>query len=346
MDEFWSLILLSIAMLIGSYVAGSIPLMMTLSEKRLRLVTVLGAGLLVGTALSVIIPEGVHALYTSEAHHSHSSMPQQPAVEQTEHNKMKEHQEKPDMFRTHEELHHGDEHNHSSSSLDLHSYIGISITLGFVFMLLLDQIGGSHFEHHGSDGDNSRSSIFTATIGLVVHAAADGIAMGAAATTAHHEVEIIVFLAIMLHKAPAAFGLATFLLHEGCERTRIRKHLVIFSAAAPVMALITYIGLNWTSTSFSSINATGVAMLFSAGTFLYVATVHVLQEVSHVHTNHSTQSCESSSTGTGQKGEMPLQMDIDQRHHNKHSEHLSKFELIALVAGILSPMLLQLQHSH
>lgn len=40
----------------------------------------------------------------------------------------------------------------------------------------------------------------TATLGLVVHAAVDGIALGAAATTAHTEVEIIVFLAIMLHK--------------------------------------------------------------------------------------------------------------------------------------------------
>lgn len=53
---------------------------------------------------------------------------------------------------------------------------------------------------------------------MVVHAAADGVALGAAATTSHADVEIIVFLAIMLHKAPAAFGLVTFLLHEGIER--------------------------------------------------------------------------------------------------------------------------------
>lgn len=32
----------------------------------MRYVTVLGAGLLVGTALAVIVPEGVHALYLSE----------------------------------------------------------------------------------------------------------------------------------------------------------------------------------------------------------------------------------------------------------------------------------------
>ena len=32
----------------------------------MRYITVLGAGLLVGTALAVIVPEGVHALYMSE----------------------------------------------------------------------------------------------------------------------------------------------------------------------------------------------------------------------------------------------------------------------------------------
>ena len=39
---------------------------------------------------------------------------------------------------------------------------------------------------------------------------------------------VIVFLAIMLHKAPAAFGLTTFLLHEGLEKHRVRRHLMTF----------------------------------------------------------------------------------------------------------------------
>ena len=34
-------------------------------QDKLRLITVLGAGLLVGTALAVIIPEGVHAMYAN-----------------------------------------------------------------------------------------------------------------------------------------------------------------------------------------------------------------------------------------------------------------------------------------
>ena len=37
------------------------------TQEKLKLVTVLGAGLLVGTALAVIIPEGVHTLYETQS---------------------------------------------------------------------------------------------------------------------------------------------------------------------------------------------------------------------------------------------------------------------------------------
>lgn len=37
-------------------------------------------------------------------------------------------------------------HDHSR----LHAYIGVSLVLGFVFMLLVDQIGSSHV--HSTDG--------------------------------------------------------------------------------------------------------------------------------------------------------------------------------------------------
>ena len=55
---------------------------------------------------------------------------------------------------------------------------------------------------------------------------------------------MIVFLAIMLHKAPAAFGLTTFLLHEGLDKSRVKKHLMIFALAAPVMAIATFVMLS------------------------------------------------------------------------------------------------------
>lgn len=59
-------------------------------------------------------------------------------------------------------------------------------------MLLVDQCSTR------KSGGKERS--MTATLGLVVHAAADGVALGAAATTSQADVELIVFVAIMLHK--------------------------------------------------------------------------------------------------------------------------------------------------
>ena len=75
---------------------------------------------------------------------------------------------------------------------------------------------------------------------------------------------------------------------------------------------------------------TGVAMLFSAGTFLYVATVHVLTEVtqsSHQH-SHPSDLGSSSSASSGS------------------SSKLSKVELLLLVAGALLPLLFNVIHSH
>lgn len=182
------LILLTIVMLIGSYLAGSIPLVVHLSDEKLKVVTVFGAGLLVGTALTVIIPEGIRALYSSDVQHLMVSS------------------QSPNNGKVSEHNHNDDEPEHSFT-------IGLSLVLGFIFMMIVDQISSRrNKDSFGSDRNS------TATIGLVVHAAADGVALGAAATTSHQDVEMIVFLAIMLHKAPAAFGLVSFLLHEGIDR--------------------------------------------------------------------------------------------------------------------------------
>ncbi|XP_007561972.1 zinc transporter ZIP9 [Poecilia formosa] len=310
MDDFSSISLLSLAMLVGCYVAGTIPLAVNFSEEKLKLITVLGAGLLCGTALAVIIPEGVHALYEEileGAHHSHSRVG---AAEVSE--AKVEAVAALDTTGKHE-------HDHEQ----LHACIGVSLVLGFVFMLLVDQIGSSHV-HNSEDPESGRvnSSKITTTLGLVVHAAADGVALGAAASTSQTSVQLIVFVAIMLHKAPAAFGLVSFLMHAGLERNRIRKHLLVFALAAPVLAMITFLGLSQSSKeALSDINATGVAMLFSAGTFLYVATVHVLPEVGGGGHSHSA------AGGNGGKG-------------------LSKVEVGSLVLGCLIPLVLSVGHHH
>ncbi|KAK3881275.1 hypothetical protein Pcinc_014261 [Petrolisthes cinctipes] len=299
MEPILVLILLSLAMLVGCYIAGSIPLIMPMSEDRLEVVTVLGAGLLVGTALTVIIPEGVNTLFSLQSHQHHKAHAS--GAEGTE-------------------VGGGDGSEGGQPLTEPHNLVGPPLVLGFLLMLLIDQCAGGHRKPDAESGGNSKGHrSFTATLGLVVHAAADGIALGAAAASSHTDVEMIVFFAIMLHKAPAAFGLVTFLLHEGLDRNKIRRHLLVFALAAPAGAATTYLTIVKSGTeTFSSTHSTGVAMLFSAGTFLYVSTVHVLPEL----TSHS--------------------------HHDPTATNgqFSRKQLAALICGSLLPLFLTFGHHH
>ncbi|XP_064484963.1 zinc transporter ZIP9-A-like [Ornithodoros turicata] len=312
MADNTGLFALVVTMGVGSYVSGLLPLAIPLSEARLHLVSVFGAGLLVGTALSVIVPEGVSTLYNSYVYNSASHLSQH------------EHQAPKTTGGTASAANHV--HSATEITRDPHQLVGITLVLGFLFMLIVDKCF-SQRHHSTSDAEatvkigEGRKTNFTATLGLVVHAAADGIALGAAATTGKVETEFVVFLAIVLHKFPAAFALATFLLHEGLERPTIRRHLAVFSLAAPVMTLTTYCVINYKSQEGSnSLNSTGLALLFSAGTFLYVSTVHVLPELVSRHA------------------------DPDVR--NRSSEGFRRRDVLILIVGTILPMFLTLGHHH
>ena len=289
----------------------------------MQLVSVMGAGLLLGTALSVIIPEGVATLNMAYTAH-------------TAHAAHQEHGHTDSGGPTP-----GEEEHHENPG---HHLIGVALVLGFIFMLIIDQVASSRSgprDPEGGRGSGRGAVSWTATLGLVVHAAADGIALGAAATTNQTDVEMIVFLAIMLHKAPASFGLVTYLLHEGLERNRVRKHLLVFSVAAPSAAVLTFLLLqvillkNLTNIfcnrnilqgsgrgSMDTIAATGVAMLFSAGTFLYVATVHVLPEVTGGGHSHGPGPAADKQPG------------------------FSKAELFMLILGAVLPLFMTVGHHH
>ncbi|XP_010898722.1 zinc transporter ZIP9 [Esox lucius] len=281
MDDAIAIILISLAMFFGCFLLGLIPLLFKLSEKKLHFVSIFGAGLLCGTALAIIIPEGVELLDESFRAPSCSLV-------------SAANQNASDNGVGGQTAGNGDP---PSKGLPARFFIGVSLVMGFTLMFLVDQISSYCSIHDPRTGISNRTSI-TATLGLVIHAAADGVALGAAVASSQVTVQVVVFLAVILHKAPAAFGLVSFLMHAGLEKKQIQQHLLGFSAAAPVLAISTYFILNESGgSSQHRLSATGVGMLFSAGTFLYVATVHVLPEISsrgqrqqnlpHLH-NHGT----------------------------------------------------------
>ncbi|GAV08824.1 hypothetical protein RvY_18460 [Ramazzottius varieornatus] len=364
MDDLLLLFLLALAMLVCSFLAGILPLLVNMSEEKLQFMTALGAGLLIGAALVVIIPEGVETVY-SRSHSSESAgkhqqqdhpfdqpsladapaplvanvksptaagaPPQAPPapsknIDDTAKNLAVPHKDE------------DEEKDGKHEKKEAGSGVGAALITGFIFMLLVDQVSSR------LSGGMQRNNV-TATLGLVVHAAADGIALGASAMTKHLEMEMLVFFAIMLHKAPTAFGLVTFLLHEGMDKVRIRRHLLIFSLAAPIGALMTYFLIQMGSDGVApSDRASGLVLLFSGGTFLYVAAVHVLPEISH-RVPHASMSSASSyppvpshstdlekfspSTGAGDRG-----------------GGLRGLHLLAIMAGAFLPLFLTVNHSH
>ena len=214
-DDFTWLVLLAAVMFTASFASGLVPLAFTLTEKRMNALAAYGAGILVGTALIVILPEGVAVRRTraySGSGRRGGRLTSGNLVPQC-------HQRMQTLY---------------ASGADVAGYIGPALILGFLVMFLIDSVGdghgGGHAHAHGASDIHAHGvpalpspstppPMFTASfLGLLVHNVADGIAMGAASAGVNKSLETIVFLAIIMHKAPAAFGLSALLLHEGHTR--------------------------------------------------------------------------------------------------------------------------------
>ncbi|KAL1235525.1 Zinc transporter ZIP9-B [Trichinella pseudospiralis] len=313
---------------------GIVPTIISLPENRIKLSGALGAGLLVGTALGVIVPEGIHAIHASphlnakEKHFDHDE--NNPVSKDVNVVKQFIPRPKGNFFENNTE-------NAATAKVDLHTaqenwlmhecsavnfegnsrIIGVTLLYGFLFMFLIEHITERYT--HGNDRGRVRTHHgWMATIGLIVHSATDGIALGAAAF-ADSSVTFIIFLAVLLHKAPAAFGLSTYLLNEGFEKSKIRKLLIIFSSSAPLATLLTFAGISQAQighSAGSSSNVIGILLLISAGSFLFVATVHILPEViSSIRSAGETRS-------------------------------VCSLELLSLLAGSVIPLLLTVRHGH
>jgi len=258
------------------------------------------------------------------------------------------------------------------SDRDPHAYVGISLIAGFILMYLIDtipkkasttsqpqrfQINLTSFSlNRGSSPTtagipstpnqesftqpqvraNARPS--STTVGLVIHGLADGIALGASSTTTNR-LSFIIFIALMIHKAPAAFGLTSVLLKQGLSKRAAKAHLIIFSAAAPVGALLTWavanlFGYSGLPESTSTEFATGVLLIFSGGTFLYVA-MHTMQENSSSSHEHGEQN-----------GYAEVPMYEQAGPAVKSGSEGGVGDALITVAGMLFPLLTQFGHAH
>ena len=243
-------LLYAVATLAIALTAGLAPIFSKAgdSPERLRMITAIASGILLASAMFVVIPEGFE-LATEE----------------------------------HEEEEAGHENEGVGNLL-----IGGAVLAGFLVMLILEGSGIGHAVHeehhdhhdeHGHEHVHHRNSPWIIVLGLSLHSAADGLAIGSAAAGTSEAVTALVALAVLIHKVPAAFSLGVFSMHEREDRNDTIRDIVMFSLATPVMIIVSFYALQGLDEQLIAL-----AMLFAAGTFLYVATVDTLPDIHNPET--------------------------------------------------------------
>jgi zinc transporter 9 len=234
------------AILVASLGAGLAPRTFAhrLTGRQLEDLTGIASGLLLASALLVVVPEGFHT--AAKAASDGEAFVYEPVV------------------------------------------LGVAIIAGFALMLLLEGFGVGHAVHeehhdhadgHGHGHVHHPTSPGVLAIGLSVHALADGLAIGAAAAAGDTAFSLLVAAGVLVHRIPAALSLGLFSLHETDNRAGGYSGVLLFALATPIAILVSFLALDGASGGIVAL-----ALLFSAGTFLYVATVDTLPSVHNPET--------------------------------------------------------------
>ena len=242
MDVF----LLSVIFFIVSLLCAGIPFYFQrrISSRQLETLTGLASGLLLVSAILVVLPEGFHIASIGGSN--------------------------------------GDSFSYSPIVL------GLAALVGFCFMMLLEGIGFGHAiheEHHDHMAGHGHGHIHhpvsgpVLTLGLSFHALADGLAVGVAAAAGETSFSILVAVGVLVHRIPAALSLGLFSLHETGGFKQAANGILIFSLATPIAIILSYFIFDDASNGFLAI-----VLLFSAGTFIYVATVDTLPVIHNPET--------------------------------------------------------------
>ncbi|KAI0081606.1 ZIP-like iron-zinc transporter [Panus rudis PR-1116 ss-1] len=284
MSGFLGLLGMSAVLGISSFAVGSLPLFFTFSRTTLAKLSTFGTGLLLGTALGVIVPEGVETIVLSDPDSPFRFPTRTIALSLLSGFKF--------MLIVERIIHRRTSHHHVAlPSQETHppehvnGHVEFDVELGE-----LERTEGLPAEPDHANAPpylppmspsvrsttEGKVKAYPVTLGLMIHALADGLALGSSALSNGSAIpsglSIVIFLALIVHKAPVALALSTSLLSTSLSRAECRKHIAVFSASTPLGAIISYAIL--TLLDFGRYETLpGIALLFSGGTFLYVATV-------------------------------------------------------------------------
>ena len=155
---------------------------------------------------------------------------------------------------------------------------------GYLLIQLFEHTIAPHF-HFGAETHPESfmrpSAAYTAVGGLWIHTLFDGVSI-AAAFLVNFRVGLLVFIAILLHKMPEGFTVASIMLASG--RSARTALLATIAIGAATLAGVVAVALLHTRMS----GAVGYALPFSAGVTLYVAASDLIPEVNHKEERNPT----------------------------------------------------------
>ena len=208
-SNIWLILLICFILYAWTTFVCYLPLWISCSQTALSIVSAIGAGLMVGAAFTVVIPESIN-----------DALADMGGLETEE------------------------------AALSAYRLIGICVTVGFGFMMVVDALthsccGHHHDHHHGEEGvdahlevdlheklheehgeechkeehdhgDYKHGHSYQATVwGLCFHSIFDGVAIGATMLDQNPRVLWVILAAIVLHKTAAAFGLGAYFKKVG-----------------------------------------------------------------------------------------------------------------------------------
>ena len=205
-SSIWLILLICFILYAWTTFVCYLPLWISCSQTALSIVSAIGAGLMVGAAFTVVIPESINDALA-------------------------------DMGGLETE----------DAALSAYRLIGICVTVGFGFMMVVDALthsccGHHHDHHHGEEAhlevnlqeklheehgeenhkedhehnDYKHGHSYQATVwGLCFHSIFDGVAIGATMLDQNPRVLWVILAAIVLHKTAAAFGLGAYFKKVG-----------------------------------------------------------------------------------------------------------------------------------
>ena len=151
------------------------------------------------------------------------------------------------------------------------------LLLGYLTIQFFEHTLAPHF-HFGAETHPEsflrRSAAYTALTGLCIHTFFDGVSI-ASAFLVDFKVGVLVFIAILLHKMPEGFTVASIMLASGRSTNKALLATTVIGAAT--LAGVIGIGL----LDVRMRDAVNYALPFSAGVTLYVAASDLIPEVNH-----------------------------------------------------------------